>query len=170
MYFSLGCNIDNPLPLKGNTMDQKEIISTLNDLIETSKDGEKGFQTCAEDAQDDRLKSMFSNRAQNCAIAVRELQDIVRSHGGNPANSSSMSGALHRGWLDIRSAIAGKDDVAVLNECERGEDSALRNYRAALSKDLPVDVRSVVERQYQGVLQNHDQIKSLRDQVKSARN
>lgn len=51
----------------------------------------------------------------------------------------------------------------MLNECERGEDVAKKSYKQALEKDLPADIRQVVERQYQGVLRNHDQIKALRD-------
>jgi uncharacterized protein (TIGR02284 family) len=77
---------------------------------------------------------------------------------------------LHRRWVDLKSAITGKDDEAILNECERGEDVAVKSYRNALEKDLPPDIRSVVERQYNGVLRNHDQVKSLRDQIRAAKN
>lgn len=150
-------------------MDNDDIISTLNDLIKTSKDGEAGFKTCAADASDrnQRLKSMLTMRQNECAAAVSELQQLVRAHGGNPKDSSSVSGAMHRAWVDVKSAVTGKDDEAVLNECERGEDSAVKNYREALKSDLPADVRAVVERQYQGVLSNHDQIKIMRDEVRA---
>ena len=56
----------------------------------------------------------------------------------------------------------GKDDDAIMRECERGEDMALKSYRRALEKDLPLDVRAVVERQYQGVIQNYELMKNLR--------
>jgi uncharacterized protein (TIGR02284 family) len=149
-------------------MNNDEVISTLNDLIETSKDGEEGFRTCAEDIGDPQLKTLFSNRAQSCAMAATELQQLVRTYGGDPETSSGLGGALHRRWVDIKSAIMGHDDTAVLKECERGEDVAVASYRKALEKNLPVDVRAVVERQYQGVLQNHDQVKRLRDQYRAA--
>jgi uncharacterized protein (TIGR02284 family) len=48
------------------------------------------------------------------------------------------------------------DEGAVLAECERGEDVARKAYEDALSKDLPADVRSMIERQYQGVRQHQD--------------
>ena len=149
-------------------MDSDEVIATLNDLIETSEDGEEGFRSCADATGDARLKAFFSNRAQSCTAAVIELQDLVRAYGGNPETSGGLGGALHRRWIDIKSAITGHDDKAILNECERGEDIAVANYRRALNKNLPPDVRTTVERQYQGVLQNHDQVKSLRDQYRGA--
>lgn len=149
-------------------MDNDDIVSTLNDLIETCKDGEQGFRTCAEDAsnRNPQLKTLFSTRQQECADAARELQQLVRAHGGDPETKSSVTGSVHRAWVDIKSAVTGKDDKAVLNECERGEDVAVKSYRKALEKNnLPANVRAVVERQYQGVLRNHDQVKSLRDRV-----
>lgn len=147
-------------------MDKNEVISTLNDLIETCKDGEEGFRTCAEDISSAELKSYFTNRAHRCATAAAELQDIVEEYGGSPETSSSVAGTLHRRWVDIKSVITGKDDESILNECERGEDVAKRSYENALAKDLPIEVRSVVERQYQGVMQNHDQVKGLRNQAR----
>ncbi len=149
-------------------MDNDEVISTLNDLIETSKDGEEGFRSCADNTGDPQLKTFFSNRAQNCAAAAIELQDLVRAYGGDPETSGGLGGALHRRWVDIKALVTGKDDKTILKECERGEDVAVTRYRAALEKNLPMDARAMIERQYQGVLQNHDQVKSLRDQYRSA--
>ncbi|WGK60781.1 PA2169 family four-helix-bundle protein [Halopseudomonas sp. SMJS2] len=146
-----------------NAIDSKEVISTLNDLIETSKDGEEGFRTCAEDIKRPELKSLFSERAAECAKAAQELQAIVIRLGGDPEDSTSVSGDLHRRWVDLKSLVTGKDDEAILNECERGEDVAKRSYRKALDKALPEDIRQVVQRQYDGVLRNHDQVKMLRD-------
>jgi uncharacterized protein (TIGR02284 family) len=148
-------------------MDNDDIISTLNDLIETSKDGEAGFRTCAEDIMDPQLKKLFLNRAQSCATAATELQQLVRTYGGDPETSGGLGGALHRRWVDIKSAISGHSDEAVLAECERGEDVAVRSYRNALEKSLPPEVRALVERQYQGVLKNHDMVKSLREKYRA---
>lgn len=149
-------------------MDNDDVISTLNKLIETSKDGEEGFKTCAENASDPQLQAFFFNRAQTCTTAVIELQRLVRAHGGDPENRGDFGGALHRRWVDIKGLVTGKDDKAVLKECERGEDVAVTSYRNALEKDLPPDVRSVVEKQYRGVQKNHDEVKKLRDRYRSA--
>jgi uncharacterized protein (TIGR02284 family) len=149
-------------------MDKDDVIDTLNDLIETSKDGERGFLECAEDVKRPDLKAIFEEGARHCAEAARELQQIVQRLGGKPERSGSLAGSAHRRWVDIKSAITGKDDAAVLAECERGEDVAKASYEKALDKDLPGEIRIIVERQYEGVLQNHDRVRSLEKAAKAS--
>ena len=146
-------------------MDKNEIIATLNELIETSRDGEAGFRTCVDGVKNAQLKQMFEQAADRCRQAVGELQAKVRSLGGDPERSGSVSGALHRGWVNVKSTITGMDEAAVLAECERGEDVAKRTYEEALAKNLPADVRTIVERQYQGVRQHHDRVRQARNTV-----
>lgn len=142
----------------------KEVIGVLNDLIETSKDGEEGFKECAENVERSYLKALLKERARECKTAASELQTIVQRLGGTPEDSASTTGSLHRGWVDLKAALTGKSEQAVLDECERGEDVAKESYEEALENQaLPPDIRAVVERQYQGVLRNHDQVKALRD-------
>ena len=144
-------------------MDKDEIIASLNDLIETSRDGEEGFRTCADGVKNPQLKQMFEQAANRCKQAVGELQAKVRELGGDPERRGSVAGALHRGWVDIKSTITGMDEAAVLAECERGEIVAKRAYEGALAKDLPADIRSIVERQHHGVIQHHDRVRQLRN-------
>ena len=139
-----------------------EVISALNHLIETCRDGQKGFQTAAEGVQSADLKQLFHTYSQQRAGFVGQLQDEVRRLGGEAENSGSVAASLHRGWMGLMSAVTGRDDAAILSECERGEDSAVRNYKDALNdKNLPSDVRMVVERQYAAVQEAHDRIRSL---------
>lgn len=144
-------------------------ISMLNELVETSKDGEKGFATAAEDAKNPELKEIFSKRSQDCARGAAELQDVIASHGGKPQEGGSVAGALHRGWVNLRAAVSTRDDLAILEECERGEDVAKAKYSKALEDEsLSPDERSVVQRQYEGVVRNHDQIRDLRNRYRAA--
>jgi len=103
---------------------------------------------------------------------VRELQSEVRALGGDPETSSSVSGTLHRAWVDLKSTLTGKDDTAILNEVERGEDVALKAYKEARSKavekNLPATVQSLIDKQLQGVQANHDKVKALRDASRAA--
>lgn len=150
------------------TMTPDEVISTLNNLIETCRDGQNGFQTAAEGVQSSSLKPAFTQYAEQRGVFVSELQNQVLALGGSPADSGSVAGALHRGWINIKSVVTGKDEQNILEECERGEDAAKRNYQEALEKDLPSDVRNLVNRQYQDVIHTHDTVRSWRDRTKAA--
>jgi len=145
-----------------------ETIDQLNKLIETCKDGEYGFRSCAEHCKSADLKTVFMRRSEDCAKGARELQALVSRLGGKPESDSSTTGAMHRGWVAVVGTLTGYSDEQMLNECERGEDAAMDRYRDALKQPLPSDVMSVVQSQYEGVKRNHDQIRTLRNQVRAA--
>lgn len=148
-------------------MNVSDTISTLDSLIETLKDGQEGFRTASEDVKDPELKSLFNKYSLQRSQFAGELQQAVTRLGeGEPEKKSSVAGALHRGWINLKSALAGGDERAILSECERGEDSAVEEYQEALEKDLPGDVRSIVERQYSEVKAAHDTVRNLRDSRK----
>ncbi len=149
-------------------MENSDVVDVLNDLIETSKDGEYGFNECAEHAKSTAIKTALGSRARDCASGAAELQRLVQAYGGEAETGGSAGGAIHRGWVSIRSALTSKDDIAVLEEAERGEDAALKKYREAAGKSLPADVKAVIQKQLSGTQANHDQIKMLRDTVKAA--
>src|SRR5215467_15880110 len=110
----------------------KKESSVLNDLIETLKDGQEGFKQAAEGVSNPQLKSLFRDYSQQRSRFAIALQSEARSHGEtDPESSSSATGALHRGWINLKSAITGGDEHAVLAECERGEDSAVEEYKKA---------------------------------------
>lgn len=149
-------------------MDKDEVVDTLNDLIETCKDGEEGFRTCAENIKSAQLKEIFLTAERRCREAAEELQREVQMLGESAKTSGSLSGSAHRRWVDIKSTVTGRDEASVLAECERGEDVAKESYEDALKKDLPANIRAIVERQYRGVLQNHDTVRSLERAAKAA--
>jgi uncharacterized protein (TIGR02284 family) len=149
-------------------MENDEVIDTLNDLLETCRDGEYGFATSAEHTKSTELKSILVRHAGECRQAGLELQALIRQLGGEPDEGGSMSGAVHRGWVSVRSALSTSTDQAMLDECERGEDVAVASYRKALKENLPLSIRSIVQRQAEGAQRNHDQIKALRDSWKTS--
>lgn len=142
-------------------------ISTLNNLLEICHDGEQGFTTAAEGADSTDLKRVFSSYAAQRRDFARELEGAVTSLGGKPAEMGHVAGALHRGWMNIKTAVTGNDDLAILNECERGEDEAKQAYTDALKEALPSDMRALVERQAGEVLKAHDRIRDLRDRQRA---
>jgi uncharacterized protein (TIGR02284 family) len=144
-------------------MQNDNAISILNNLIETCKDGELGFKTAAEGLSSAALKATFVEYSRQRGEMARALQSEVRQLGGDPEQSGSVSGSLHRGWLDIKSAITGKDDHAIVAEAERGEDVAKAAFEDALKETLPGTAQALVQRQAIQVRQAHDAVRALRD-------
>jgi uncharacterized protein (TIGR02284 family) len=149
-------------------MINEEVISTLNGLIETCKDGQDGFKDAAEGVERSDLKSLFYECSQQRSQFAGELQSLVRELGGDPEQSGSFTAALHRGFIDIKSIVTGKDETAILNECERGEDIAKAAFQKASEQDLPANVKTTVQNQFNTVKTTHDKIRDLRDSAKAA--
>src|SRR5437868_1616487 len=123
---------------------QKEIISTINSLIETLKDGEEGFKQAAEAVKDSGLKSVLNDFSRQRARFAGELQSQARQLGEpEPEESSSAAGAVHRAWINLKSAVTSGDEHAILAECERGEDSAVSEYKEAMEEDLSAPIRDI---------------------------
>src|SRR3954471_7258153 len=110
--------------------------STLNELIQTSKDGENGFRAAAETVEDSNLRHLFESYAQQRAEFAAGLQLEVRRLALDPVDTGHAAAALHRSWMDIKAGLTGRDEAAVIAECERGEDTAVEAYRRALQSDL----------------------------------
>lgn len=148
---------------------QKEIISTINGLIETLKDGQQGFREASEAVKDSQLKMLFSEYSLQRSRFAGELQNEAITLGEhNPENTSSTAGAMHRAWINLKSAITSQDDHAILAECERGEDSAVAEYKKAMEeKELSSPIRDTISRQYADVKRAHDRIRELRDAAKN---
>jgi uncharacterized protein (TIGR02284 family) len=148
---------------------QKEVISILDDLIETLKDGQEGFKQASEGVKDPQLKSLFNEYSRQRARFAMELQSEAQSLGKTePKESGSAAGALHRAWINLKSAVSRGDDHAILAECERGEDSAVEQYKKAVDEDLSAQLREIVSRQYTEIKNAHDRIKNLRDTAKKS--
>jgi uncharacterized protein (TIGR02284 family) len=148
-------------------MNDNDVVDTLNNLLETSKDGEYGFKACAEQVKSASLKTLFAQRAEECRKAAQELAEMVGRYGEKPDEGGTMSGAMHRGWVAVKGTLTGYSEEAVLNECERGEDVAKAAYQKAIDKGLPAEVAPLVTRQYEGVLRNHKQVRALRDAARA---
>lgn len=139
------------------------VISTLTHLAEISRDGAKGFADAADAVRSANLKTTLQSASRRCETGARELDSAIASLGGQTDDSGTVAGAMHRAWTNLKAEVTGGDDKAILVECERGEDAAKAAYQEALRSDLPVDVQTLVQRQYKGVMENHDLIKRLRD-------
>jgi len=143
---------------------KKEIILTLNSLIETLKDGQEGFQQAAGGVDDPQLKTLFNSLSLQRSKFAGELQNEVIGQGEpEPEDSSSVAGSMHRAWINVKGAVTNRDRHAILAECERGEDSAVAEYKKAMETELPAPIKEIVSRQSTEVKSAHDKIRGLRD-------
>src|SRR5262245_36399874 len=101
-----------------------DVITLLNNLIETCKDRQYGYRTAADAVSDNQLQTLLRAYEKQSAQYAAELQNEVRRLGGDPDKGGSVAGWFMRGWMNIKSAVSGSDDSATVAECERGEDSA----------------------------------------------
>jgi uncharacterized protein (TIGR02284 family) len=141
----------------------KNVISVLHDLVEICKDGENGYRTAAEGVENDELRDLFNLFSRQRKELISELKKHIRRLGDEPEEKGSVLGALHRGWINIKSAVTSQDEVAIISECERGEDVAIETYEKALEINLPTDIRGLVQSQHAKIKETHDRIRELEE-------
>lgn len=139
-------------------------VTTLNTLIATLTDSVTGYEDAAANLEgSNRLQQLFRDRASERRSVLDELRAEVRRLGGDPEDSGSFMGAVHQRFLDLKSAITGRDEKAIVNEVERGEDYLKEKFETALnSGTLSGESRTVVESAFQSVRSGHDQVSALK--------
>ena len=144
-------------------MPNDDVLETLHRLIETCRDAERGFRAAADAVSDSALKRLFGVYAQQRAEFAQELTSEAARLGGTPPRHGSVTGALHRALINVRAAVSGRDEHAVIAEAERGEDVAVATYGQALQiASLPADVRAVIARQAGRIKETHARLSDLK--------
>ena len=151
--------------------DRKDEISTLNTLIATLIDSINGYEEAAGHSEGGRFQQIFRERAGERQRMVEELRAEVRRLGGEPEDSGSFLGKTHQAFFGLKTAVTGRDDKAIINEVERGEDYLKEKFETALSSsDLTGESRAAVERCFQSVRSGHDQMSSLKHGLEAGTN
>jgi uncharacterized protein (TIGR02284 family) len=151
--------------------ERQDEISTLNTLIATLIDSINGYEEAASHSEAGRFQQIFRERANERQRAVEELRAEVRRLGGEPETGGSFMGKAHQSWLDLKSAITGRDEKSIINSVESGEDYLKQKFETALSSgDLGGETRSAVERCYQSVKAGHDQMRDLKHGMEAGAN
>jgi uncharacterized protein (TIGR02284 family) len=135
--------------------------AVLNHLIETCKDAERGFRHVAEHATDPDVKSLFLDIASQRARFASDLLPHAQRLGGADVHDGTAAGALHRTWIDLRSAIFRNDPIAIVHEAERGETFSRGVYESALHGMLPPTSRELIESQYAELRETAERLREL---------
>ena len=136
-------------------------VGELRHLTEILKDGQAGYQMASSDVIDLKLKTLFQGYGEQRAKFLTELREEVARLGGDPDEGGSVKGALHRGWINARTAVTKNDDKVVVDEVLRGEEAALKGYQETLAKDLPKSARKLVEDQRKAIQGAYDSVKQI---------
>jgi len=147
-------------------MNNEKAIDALNSLVEINNDRIEGYETAVNETEDQDLKSLFSELKATSLHCRSELSTEVRNLGGTPTEGTRNDGKLYRIWMDIKSALTGKDRKAILNSCEYGEDKAVEAYQDVMTNRtdvLSADQQGIVSMQYTKIKEGHDRVRALRD-------
>lgn len=141
----------------------EQILDKLQYILGTLKDGQNGYREAAENATDPQLKSLLTELGQGRAQMASEIEQHIVRLGDKPREGGSAGAALHRTWINIKDALTGRDDQAVIAECERGDKAAVDNYEDVLGEDLPSDIKDVLQAQYQQVVAGRERMTQLKN-------
>lgn len=143
--------------------DTSHDIRTLNSLIATTLDSVDGYTEAAKDADDTRFTGLFTSRAQERRQVASTLQAEVSRLGGNPEDDGTVLAGAHRAFLNLKSAVTGQDDKAIVDEVERGEDHIKAKYEDALKDDaLSPEARSAIGAAWDSVKSGHDEMRDIK--------
>ena len=136
------------------------------ELVETLKDGEKGYASAADKVRDGdhaEWATTLQRFSEQRADFQREIVDLGEDYGDDVDEDGTVTAALHRGWLSLKDALTGDDPEGVLSACVTGEDHAVSEYEKALKQDLSAGFREVVTRQHAAVVTARDEVKALQN-------
>jgi uncharacterized protein (TIGR02284 family) len=158
----------------GVSSSEDETVKQLNHLLEIVRDGEKGYAESAEGVKQEEFAAIFMKHSEERKKYAAELeQAISKLTGATPGEGpmqGSVTGATHRGWINLKTALSTNDRKAVLNEVIRGEEAAIKTYDETLQNTkLPDDVRKIVQRQADGVRAAYQHMQELASQTQTTK-
>jgi uncharacterized protein (TIGR02284 family) len=138
-------------------------ISVLNGLIKTTLDSMQGYEDAAKDAESTQFATMFADFARDRGQVATQLRGVVQSLGGNPEDDSSFLAAAHRTFMDLKQLFATKDDKAIIQEVERGEDHIKAKFETALQdNELSPQTLAAIREGFTSVKEGHDRMSALK--------
>jgi len=143
-----------------------DTLDIIDKLIETCRDGQAGYRDAAEHTSNPGLKEFFLSQSLERAKFSGELESMAQRLGeADPNRGPSVSNKIQRAWFDLKQKFGG-GDTSILESVESGEDQAKKDYQEALRSPLPLDVKTVIERQAESVFATHQRVRALRDQYR----
>jgi len=147
-------------------MDRDNLIEQLDRLIRINKDAETAFLEAAESIKNSELDTLFKGYAKQHAKFLAELQQEVERLGGSPSETGTVSGAIHRGWTDLKSTLSGHSAASLLASCESGEQSAEAAYSEVAKANPSGQTHTLIEAHRNQIKGFHTRLARLVGQTK----
>lgn len=139
-------------------------VNQLNQLLEKSYDAEKGYKKAIEDTDSTRLKTFFQERAATRSQFATEIHNELHKLNVEPKTTGSVTGKVHRAWMDFKNTLTSKNEEAILEECIRGEKASIQDYKEVLGQNaLLTEVTPVIEKQLLSIQNTLNTVKKLED-------
>ena len=142
----------------------KEHAEALQMLLQKNYDAEKGFKKAITKTESGSLKEFLKRQALKHNRFATELDREIRSLNEIPKEQGSFTGKLSRAWMDIKVAVSGDHDEAILEECVRGEKDSAKEYEEALDENtFPPHLEEVLKKQLSDIKTMIAEVKTMED-------
>jgi uncharacterized protein (TIGR02284 family) len=145
----------------------KNVVEHLHRLVRVNKDAEAGFLNAAENVRNSELETQFTSYAKQHGKFAAELQQEAERIGEDAPDSGTVGGAVHRGWMDLKSALTGHSAASILASCEDGEQSAQAAYADAMADISAGKIYTLLEKQRQQITAFRTRLARLVDETKN---
>jgi len=144
----------------------QKTIDTLNELVEINNERMSGYDQAYRNTEETTMKNLFSKLAESSRQYREELVTEVKKLGGKPRESSATSGKPYRVWADVKTALSKKDNKAILNSFESGEDYTVTTYENVLkTPGLKPELQTIVKKQAGLIRAEHSKVKDLKNNL-----
>jgi uncharacterized protein (TIGR02284 family) len=152
-----------------NNESNKKAVDALNELIEKNYDAEKGYKEAGTDVENHEVKDFFTKSVKQRYKFGHEIKAEIVKLDGTIEKGTSITGDLHRIWINLKSLVLGKDIAAIVNECERGEKAAIEDYEKVLRvEEVPMEAKIVINKHLQQMRSSLDHLEELKKRFATA--
>lgn len=139
--------------------------SKLNGLLEKSYDAEKGFRKAAENVESSSIRNFFLAKADERLQYRNEIKTELTANGCKiKEDSGSLTGTIHRAWMDTKSLFSSDNEESMLEEVRNGEKAALDDYNDVLEDNqLPPTTVNILKAQRNAIKRSYEKADYLEE-------
>jgi len=142
------------------------ILGQLDHLAKINKDSEAGYRAAADKVTNTELQTLFVGYADQHHHFAAELEQELERMGGRPSDAGLATGALSRGWMDLKAALSGHSTISLLKSCADGEESAESAYLDVADTNPTGQTRRLVDKHLQQMKEFRTRLRRLASEGK----